>query len=267
MKKVMRILGIMVIPMLALGLGILAPVEAQGEVSARINAPDKVEPGVDFTATVDIGQVVDLNAAQYDITYDPLILRLNSTSPGQIDSTEIPVMFNEISPGTCRVVQFMLLGKVSGSGTLSVLHFDALAAGRSDIKLSNGLLSGMAGEIPAAWTGDSVEANKEGSPPTIPPSPEQGTTGQIAESGGEELIPATPSSEPAPTTGGTISESDDGSDLGDSTREEAPAPLPVKPANSPLLWGVMGGVAGLIALIILGKIVSIFIEIRRRRAY
>jgi hypothetical protein len=44
MKKVVKILGIMVIPMLALGLGILAPVEAQGEVSASINAPDKVMP-------------------------------------------------------------------------------------------------------------------------------------------------------------------------------------------------------------------------------
>jgi hypothetical protein len=127
----------------------------------HVSGPDRVVPDSDFTATIDIDQVADLNAAQYDVTFDPLVLRLDDITPGQIDSTELPVQFNEVSPGTYRVVQSMGLGAVSGSGYLSVLYFHVVGSlGQSStVELSNGLLSGMANEIPATWTGHTVDVS------------------------------------------------------------------------------------------------------------
>ena len=189
MKRIMRTLGITIISVLLLYVGVLVPVAAQEEVSVSINAPDRVMPDSDFTATVDIAEVVDLNAAQYDISFDPSILRLDDITAGQIDSTEIPVQFNEVSPGTYRVIQSMGLEMVSGSGYLSVLHFHALLAREGDINLFNGLLSGMGGEIQATWIGDSVAVNTKPIPPeevidATPPrvvsiSPMAGATGVL----------------------------------------------------------------------------------------
>ncbi|MBA7581266.1 hypothetical protein ES708_23168 [subsurface metagenome] len=128
-------------------------------VTVSINTPDQVREDSDFTATVDIGEVVDLNAAQYDVSFDNTVLRLDDITSGQIDGTEIPLMSTEISPGTWRVVQIMGLDTVSGSGSLAVLHFHVIGStGESSaIDLSNGMLSGFEGEIPATWTGDLVE--------------------------------------------------------------------------------------------------------------
>ncbi|MFC2072482.1 cohesin domain-containing protein [Chloroflexota bacterium] len=145
--------------MLVLGFAILESVVAAGEVSVSVNAPDEVVPGDTFTASVDISEVKDLNGAQYDVSFDPSVLRLDDVTPGQIGSTEIPVPgFTEVSAGVYRVLQPLMFGKVSGFGYLSVLHFHAVGAGLSDISLSNGKLSGWEGEIPATWIGDSVNA-------------------------------------------------------------------------------------------------------------
>jgi len=132
-------------------------------VQVSINAPDRVLPDSDFPATVDISEVANLNAAQYDISFDPLVLRLDDITPGQIDSTEIPVMFSEIIPGTYRVIQSMGLGTVSGSGYLSVLHFHVIGSlgTSSTINLSNGVLSRLEPyeEIPATWIGHSLDVS------------------------------------------------------------------------------------------------------------
>lgn len=150
---------------------------ADNGVQVSINAPDEVAPGDTFTASVDISELVDLNAVQYDISFDPSVLRLDDITAGQIDSTVIGVMSNEIGPGTWRVVQFMGLETVSGSGYLSVLHFHAVGAGLSDISLSNGMLSGWEAPIPATWIEDSVNVILTGDgdgelPPTTSPLPE-----------------------------------------------------------------------------------------------
>ena len=238
----MKILSTIVILVLVLGLGILAPVAAAGEVSVSLNAPDEVVPDSDFTATIDIGEVVDSNAVQYDISFDPSVLRLDDITPGLIDSTETPVLFNEIGVGTYRVVQSMGLATVNGSGYLSVLHFHVIGSlgQSSDIKLSNGILSGMEAEISATWIGDSVSIIS-------------------AESDGKEPPPtALPPSESGPATAINDGKSIDNSGLGSSSEEKGTAATPTaKPVNWPVLWGVIGGV-----VIILGLI--IFLQVRRR---
>lgn len=120
---------------------------------------DMVAPCTDFIAAVEIGPVTDFNGAQYDVCFNPLVLRLDNITPGQIDGTAIPIEgFTEIAPGTYRVLQSMGLGSVSGAGYLAELHFRAIGAwgDSSNIDLINGILSGMGGGITATWTGHGV---------------------------------------------------------------------------------------------------------------
>jgi len=136
-------------------------VVAVGAVTVSVDAPDTAAPDSDFTANIDISQVIELDSCNYDITFDPLVLRLDDVTSGLIGSTTIPVdMYNEISSGTYRVVQNVPgLTGVSGSGYLAVLHFHVIGSegDSSDMTLSNGTLSdAQAAEIEATWVGDSV---------------------------------------------------------------------------------------------------------------
>jgi clostripain len=134
----------------------------QSGVSVTIDAPATAAPDSDFTASVDISEVTDFDSGNYDVTFDPAVLRLDNVTSGLIGSTTVPVdIYNEISSGTYRVIQNVPgVAGVSGSGYLSELHFHVIGAegDSSAITLSNGVLSDVtAGEIEATWTGDSVE--------------------------------------------------------------------------------------------------------------
>jgi len=130
-------------------------------VIVSISAPDEVDSDTDFTANVNISQVTDFDACNYDVSFDASVLRLDDVTPGLIDSTPIPVdVANEVSPGTWTVVQNVSgLAGASGSGYLAVLHFHVIGSGgdTSPISLSNGMLANnLAEEIAATWVGDSV---------------------------------------------------------------------------------------------------------------
>jgi len=175
--RITRILGIVTIMALLLGGGAVVPVAATPEVTVRIDAPDEVAPDSDFTANVNISEVTDFDACNYNVSFDALVLELSSVSSGLIGSVTIPVdIYNEVSPGTYRVVQNVPgLDGVSGSGYLAVLHFHTIGSedDSSTISLANGMLSdNLAQEIPATWVGDSVRvAAAETTPPPAPPSP------------------------------------------------------------------------------------------------
>ncbi|MFA4837302.1 MAG: cohesin domain-containing protein, partial [Dehalococcoidia bacterium] len=130
-------------------------------VTVTVNAPARVSTNYDFTVSIDISEVTDLNSVQYDIGFDTSVLRLDSIDAGQIAATSIPVASNEISGGHYRVVQSLGLSSVSGSGSLAVLHFHSIGAigTSSAIDISNGLLSGMSGGIPATWVDDTVQVS------------------------------------------------------------------------------------------------------------
>ena len=130
-------------------------------VEVRIDAPDEANLNSDFTANVNISEVVDFDACNYDVSFDASVLRLDNVTSGLIGSTTIPVdIYNEISSGTWRIVQNVPgLAGVSGSGYLAVLRFHVIGSegDSSNISLSNGMLSNnQAEEIPAIWVGDSV---------------------------------------------------------------------------------------------------------------
>lgn len=133
-----------------------------------INAPDRVVPGSNFTATVDISQVNDFDAASYVVSFNSAVLRLNNVTAGQIGAggnfTSIPVdIWNATSNSTFNVIQNIPgLNGASGSGYLAVLHFQAVGSlsSSSNISLSGGVLSNnLAQGIPAIWIGDVVQVS------------------------------------------------------------------------------------------------------------
>jgi hypothetical protein len=161
MGRIAKILGLMAILALLLVAGAVLPAAAEG-VTVSISAPAEVTAGSDFTADINISEVTDFDACQYDISFDATVLRLDDVTAGEIDSTEVPVdLYNELSAGNYRVIQNISgLDGATGSGYLAVLHFHVLGAegDSSAITLSNGVLSdNEAGEIEATWAGDSVD--------------------------------------------------------------------------------------------------------------
>jgi hypothetical protein len=156
-----KILGMIVIVTLVLGVVMAAPAVA-ADVTVSVDAPEQVSPDGDFTVNINISQVTDFDACNYDITYDSSVLRLDDVTAGLIGETTIPVdVYNEIGDGTYRVIQNVPgLAGVSGSGYLAVVHFHVIGSegDNSDITLSNGMIaSNLAEEITATWVGDSVE--------------------------------------------------------------------------------------------------------------
>lgn len=154
--------------------------ERNSSVQVSINAPAEVTAGGSFTATIDISQVENFDACNYDVSFDPTVLEIpvleiiESTTVyditnGQIDGATIPVdVTNMIHVGSgpadltvIRVVQNISgLTGASGSGYLAKLHFHVIGSSgnSSDISLSNGMLSNiLAKEISAALFGDFVE--------------------------------------------------------------------------------------------------------------
>ena len=133
-----------------------------GAVTVSIDAPATAAADSDFTANVNISEVTNFDAGNYDVSFDASVLRLDNVTSGLIGSTTIPVdIYNEISSGTYRIIQNVPgLSGVSGSGYLAVLHFHVIGAegDSSTISLSNGILANnLAEEITATWVGDSVD--------------------------------------------------------------------------------------------------------------
>ncbi|MBM2825458.1 MAG: hypothetical protein HW402_1122, partial [Dehalococcoidales bacterium] len=141
----------------------------QPGVQVSINAPEKVPAGGNFTATVGINQVANFDAANYDVSYNPAVLRLINVTAGQINSggnlTAIPVdMWSaNITSGKARIVQNVPgTNGASGAGYLAMLQFGVIGSvgQSSNITLANGVLSdNLAQLIPAAWLGDLVQVS------------------------------------------------------------------------------------------------------------
>ena len=134
-------------------------------VIVSVDAPLGVKSGNNFTANVDISEVTDFDAADFEVVFDSSVLEIvNLTSDvtnGQIDTTVIPVISAvEISAGRVRIlVNVSGTPGVNGEGYLCQIKFHALGAAgtSSDIDLENGILSDNTGfAIGAVWTGTSV---------------------------------------------------------------------------------------------------------------
>ncbi len=211
-------------------LSALVPASASDGVQVSLDASAEAAANSNFTATVAISQVEDFDACNYDVSFDPSVLRLDNVTDGNIGGTVIPVgIWTENVTGTYRVIQNIPgLNGATGSGHLAILQFHVVGSQgqSSDIGLSNGVLSSiMAEAITATWTGSLVQVTS-------------------AEAGAQGL-PSAPGSPPESATA--------------PTSESAPAPSPPAPPppsaqpkaiNWPILGGVIGGVVIVLGLII-----------------
>ena len=212
MMRMIRTLGIISLLVLLLGANNLAPVLADSNVSVSITTPDEVEANSSFTVTVDITEVTDLNAVQYDIWFNPSVLQLEEVAHGQIGSETIIAMTNEIEPGHWTIVQYpvIMTDAISGSGQLAALHFQHIGSpgDSSDLNITSGILSGMSGEIPSTWTKSTIqvipEESDDSTPPVKPPAPTEpnapaDSTESSQSSESAAMLPSSPSSQSAKT--------------------------------------------------------------------
>jgi hypothetical protein len=139
--------------------------DARSNVAISLTAPKYVARGSTFVASVNIKNVADLHAANYDITFDPNVLEVTNISNGLIAGTTIPVdIWREITPRTIRLINSLpALSGVSGSGYLAKIEFHVIGSvgSTSYLKLSSVVLSNTsANEIPVTWSQTLVHVSK-----------------------------------------------------------------------------------------------------------
>lgn len=137
------------------------PCQAQ-QTTVSLNMPELVK-GNTVYATVSVDNVENLDAGQFDLVFNPDVLKVVSVENGSIGNTEIPVQWSSVDDKTARMI-FNLEGVagVSGSGELARIGFEVMSEGKGDLRISNGLLGNTeAKRIDTSW-GGSKEDEKEG---------------------------------------------------------------------------------------------------------
>ena len=101
-----------------------------GSVTVSIDSPTTIvkTAGKYFHALVKISNVTNFDAAQYDITYDKNVIKIQDVLPGNISGTVIPVEEWGYVPantqGTVRIVNSVPKAPgVSGEGYLADIYF------------------------------------------------------------------------------------------------------------------------------------------------
>ena len=132
---------------------ILTTPVAAYQTGVSVNAPESVDG--DFSAVIDIENVVDLDSGQFDLYFDSDAANVTGVDDGLIDDAVIPIDNWAVDRDRIRVL-FNLPGidGVSGSGSLATIHFETVVPGDCAMEISDGLLvNNMAEVIPASWDG------------------------------------------------------------------------------------------------------------------
>jgi hypothetical protein len=127
------------------------PVQAQ-QATISIDTPE-MEEGKTVYATVNIDNVENLDAGQFDLVFNPDVLKIVSVENGSIGKTEIPVQWRSVDSETVRVI-FNLEGVtgVSGSGQLASIGLEVIGNGKDNLRISDGLLGNTeANSINTDW--------------------------------------------------------------------------------------------------------------------
>ncbi len=123
-------------------------------VSVAVNAPEVITDA--FTATIDVGDISDMNGGQFDLTFDPSVVNVTAVNAGDIGGTTVPIAnWRFMDADTVRVLfKLSSASGVSGTGSVATIEF-AVSGSQGDtnvLDISNGLLSDTgADEIPAVW--------------------------------------------------------------------------------------------------------------------
>jgi PGF-CTERM protein len=127
------------------------PAQAQ-QTTVSLTTPELVK-GSTVYAAVKIANVNNLDAGQFDLSFNPDVLKVVNVEDGSIEGTKIPVEWRSINDGTVRVI-FNLEGVtgISGSGQLAKIGFEVIGDGESNLLISSGLLGNTeASRINADW--------------------------------------------------------------------------------------------------------------------
>ena len=127
-----------------------------------VQAPSQAGEGRSFLARISVSPVVNLDAANFEVVFDPNILSLSNVQAGAIGGVTIPVdLWNQVSPGRVSVVQDVPgLTGATGSGYLADLVFDVtgIEGQAGTIALANVVLSDVnAGTIPSSAMAATVD--------------------------------------------------------------------------------------------------------------
>lgn len=138
----------------------LTPTSSAQEVTISIDAPSTTGTETDFVVRVDITDVTNFDACNYDITYDPSVIEVTGVTAGLIGDSAVPIdMWGEIVPGKLRIIENIPGAPgVSGSGYLAEIHFRVIGDSydTGGITISNVTLSdNTATEIQATRIQDS----------------------------------------------------------------------------------------------------------------
>ena len=128
-----------------------APAQAQ-QTTVSLTTPELVK-GSTVYAIVEIANVNNLDAGQFDLSFNPSVLKVVNVDNGSIEGTTIPLQWRSIDDGTVRVI-FNLEGVtgISGSGQLASIGFEVIGDGDSDLLISSGLLGNTkASSIDTNW--------------------------------------------------------------------------------------------------------------------
>jgi len=123
-------------------------------VEVRVNAPEYVEET--FTATIRIDNVTELNAAQFDFSFNSSVVNVTDVKGGEIDGKAVPLYnWNFTDSDAIRVISKLSgVEGANGSGYLAVVEFEVKGKAKESSKLdiSKGKLSNVsAKEINADW--------------------------------------------------------------------------------------------------------------------
>ena len=134
------------------------------------STPDLISLGSMVTLRAQVSGAADLFAFQFDLSYDPAILQLDSVSEGSFLPSVGTTFFLpgsiDSSSGTASFVSDTLLGTgpgASGSGDLVELTFTVLSSGVSPLTLSNViLLDSVGADLPAVVVPGNLTAPEPG---------------------------------------------------------------------------------------------------------
>jgi hypothetical protein len=135
------------------------PIES---VLVTVNAPEYVAKGGTFVATIEVDCVNDLNAAQFDLSFNSSVVNVTDVKDGKINGANVSIFDWRVNPDkdTARVIIMMPIGTgVSGSGYLAEVEFEVKgdAGKKSELKFSKGeVVDSEAKEIATKWIGDEV---------------------------------------------------------------------------------------------------------------
>ena len=140
-------------------LAVTPVIVAAQEVEVRVNAPEYVEEGATFVATIDVDDVTDLNSAQFDLSFDSSVVKVSDVNEGEIDGEDVPIFdWRFVDTDTVMVIIMMPIGEsLSGSGYLAEIVFKVKGkeGKETELSLSNGELvnATTGGIIPSNWHG------------------------------------------------------------------------------------------------------------------